>query len=64
MISAKKKNIYIYITPWNYIKNTPIYQSFIENKWFVYFRKDALNLYVYVLKFILCRFESNEIIRS
>ena len=35
MISAKKN-----IIRWNYIKNTTIYQSFIEIKWPIDFRKD------------------------
>ena len=36
MISEKKTNV----IHWNYIKNTTIYQSFIEFKWVVDFRKD------------------------
>ena len=30
------------IIQWNYIKNTTIYQSFIEIKWPVDFRKDPI----------------------
>ena len=36
MIPQKKKNV----IHWNYIKNTTIYQSFIEIEWFVDFKKD------------------------
>ena len=35
MISANKN-----IINWNYIKNTTIYQNFIEIKWLIDFRKD------------------------
>ena len=31
------------IINWNYIENTTIYQSLIENKWLVDFRKDPIN---------------------
>ena len=48
MISAKNE---YYIIHWNYIKNTTIYQTFIEIQWLVDFRKDSNFL---SFNYILC----------
>ena len=39
MVSAKKKKNNIH---WNPIEDTTIYQSFIEIKWLIDFRKDPI----------------------
>ena len=54
MISAKKKKKTTIQR--NYIKNTAIYQSFIEIKWFVDFRKDPLMEFKYYLLVVIFQF--------